>query len=234
MRDFLVNNGPALVWAITAFHALILVLALLGWFKTKQPLFLLLTLLCFGLCYDALIQALGTSLGEGELLKGLSRYRYVFHGALIPLLFPICAYALDFKKPWKIAVWAVTGVVIVLGVAEGFATVMIPEKTAGILRMASDKAATPGWAQGISYLLAFGTIIPVIIAGVAAWIKQKTPLLFPAGLLMFIFAGAGAGIKNPETGKADLIFLITMFGEVFLVLFFLLYARRKAKKSASN
>lgn len=227
MREFLLNNGPALAWAITAFHALILILALRGFCRTKQPLFLLLTLLCFGLCYDALIQALGASLGEGALLSGLSRWRYVFHGALIPLLFPICAYALDFKKPWKIAVWVLTGVIIVLGIAEGFATVMIPEKTAGILRMASDKNATPAWAQGISMLLAFGTIIPVILAGIAVWIKQKTPLLFLAGFLMFAFAALA-----PATGNMDLNFLITMFGEVFLVLFFLLYARRKAKSKA--
>ena len=72
-------------------------------------------------------------------------------------------------------------------------------------------------------LLAFGTIIPVILAGVAAWIKQKTPLLLLAGVLMFAFAALG-----PATGNLDLNFLITMFGEVFLVLFFLLYARRKA------
>ena len=226
MREFLLQSGPVLAWAIAAFHALILVLALRGFRKTRRPLFLLLALLCFGLCYDALIQALGTSLGEGGLLSGLSRFRYVFHGALIPLLFPICAYALDFKKPWKLAVWVLTGVVIALGIAEGFATVMIPEKTAGILRLASNKDATPGWATGVSYLLAFGTIIPVILAGIAVWIKQKTPLLLLAGLLMFVFAALG-----PATGNLDLNFLITMFGEVFLVLFFLLYARRKAKKS---
>ena len=229
MREFLVQNGPVLVWAITVFHALILALSLLGFCKTREPLFLLLCLLCFGLCYDALIQALGASLGEGAALTGLSRFRYVFHGALIPLLFPVCAYALDFKEPWKLAVWVLTGVVIVLGIAEGFATVMTPEQTAGILRLASDKDATPGWATAASMLVIFGTIIPVILAGIAAWIKQKTPLLFLAGFLMFLFAGAGAGIKNPKTGDADLIFLITMFGEVFLVLFLLLYARRKTK-----
>ena len=222
MRDFLVNNGPTLVWAITAFHALILILALLGWRKWRQPLFLLLALLCFGLCYDALIQALGANLGEGALLSGLSRWRYVFHGALIPLLFPICAYALNFKKPWKILVWVLTAVVIVLGVAEGFATQLVPENMAGVLRMKSGEG-TPAWAEGISMLLAFGTIIPVILAGIVVWIKQKTPLLFLAGFLMFAFAALG-----PATGNLDLNFLITMFGEVFLVLFFLLYARRKA------
>ena len=222
MREFLVQNGPVLVWAITVFHALILALSLLGFCKTREPLFLLLCLLCFGLCYDALIQALGASLGEGAALTGLSRFRYVFHGALIPLLFPICAYALDFKKPWKIAVWVLTGVVIALGIAEGFATQLVPESMAGILRMKSGDG-TPGWARGVSMLLAFGTIIPVILAGIAAWIRQKTPLLLLAGLLMFAFAALG-----PATGNLDLNFLITMFGEVFLVLFFLLYARRKA------
>lgn len=227
MREFLLNNGPILAWAITAFHALILVLALRGWFKTKEPLFLLLGLLCFGLCYDALIQALGTTLGEGSLLTGLSRWRFVFHGALIPLLFPICAYGLNFKKPWKIAVWVITGVIIALGIAEGFATVLMKEEMAGILRMKSNKDLTPAWAEGVSMLLAFGTIIPVILAGIAAWIKQKTPLLFLAGFLMFAFAALA-----PATGNMDLNFLVTMFGEVFLVLFFLLYARRKAKTKA--
>ena len=101
MRDFLLQNGPILAWTITAFHALILVLALRGFRKTREPLYLLLTLLCFGLCYDALIQALGTALGEGSALRYFSRFRFVFHGALIPLLFPICAYGLNFRKPWK-------------------------------------------------------------------------------------------------------------------------------------
>ena len=224
MRDFLLHTAPIWVWVIAAFHALILILALRDYRESRRPLFLLIALVAFGLCYDALIQALGTSLGEGSALRFLSRFRFVFHGALIPLLFPICAYALDFKKPWKIAVWVLTGIVIVLGIAEGFATQLVPEQMAGVLRMKSGEG-TPAWAEGISMLLAFGTIIPVILAGIVVWIKQKTPLLFLAGLLMFAFAALG-----PATGNMDLNFLITMFGEVFLALFFLLYARRKAKK----
>ena len=225
MRAFLLANGPGLAWAITAFHALILLLSIRGYGKSRRPLYLLLAFLSFGLCYDALIQALGTLLGEGSTLFTLSRFRYVFHGALIPLLFPICANALNFKKPWRIGVWVLTGIVMVLGIAQGFATVMIPEKMAGILRMASDKEATPAWAGGVSMLLAFGTILPVILAGIWVWIRQKTPLLFLAGFLMFAFAALG-----PASGNLDLNFLITMFGEVFLGLFFLLYANHKAKK----
>ena len=36
-----------------------------------------------------------------------------------------------------------------------------------------------------------------------------------------------AGQKNPATGKFDLIFFISMFGEVGMALFFLLYADKK-------
>lgn len=229
MRAFLLANGPGLTWAITVFHALILLLSIRGYGKSRQPLYLLLAFLSFGLCYDALIQALGTALGEGSALFFLSRFRYVFHGALIPLLFPICAYALNFKRPWRIAAWVLTGVVMVLGIAQGFATVMVPEKMAGILRMVSDKEATPAWAGGVSMLLAFGTILPVILAGIWVWIRQKTPLLFLAGFLMFAFAALG-----PASGNLDLNFLITMFGEVFLGLFFLLYAGQKTKKGNSK
>ncbi|MBR5093498.1 MAG: hypothetical protein IK095_00250 [Oscillospiraceae bacterium] len=227
MREILLSNGPVFVWAITAFHALMLALSIGAYVKTRRIGALLIALVAFGLFYDALIQALGAGLGEGSVLKGLSRFRFVFHGALIPLMFPICAYGLDLKKTWKIAVWVLTGVVIALGIAEGFATDLVPEQAAGILRMKSGEG-TPAWAEGVSMLLAFGTIIPVILAGIAIWIRQKTPLFFLAGLLMFVFAALA-----PATGNIDLNFLITMFGEVFLIGFFYLYERRKAARDAA-
>ena len=59
-----------------------------------------------------LASALGTVLPEGGLLKGLSQVRYISHGALIPLLLPICAYALGMKK---------TGKTVVTGPIEGAA-----------------------------------------------------------------------------------------------------------------
>ena len=228
MREILLSGGPVFAWAITLFHALMLALALRAWAGKKRTAHLLIALVAFGLFYDALIQALGAPIGEGTALKGLSRFRFVFHGALIPLMFPLCAEALNLKKPWKIAVWALTGIVIVLGIAEGFATELVPERMAGILRMKSGEG-TPAWAEGVSMLLAFGTIIPVILTGIWVWISQKTPLFFLAGLLMFVFAALG-----PATGNLDLNFLITMFGEVFLIGFFLLYERRRSARESAG
>ena len=222
MRELLLASCPVMLWVIAAIHLLFILLAWRGWKRTKEPLYLLTALVVLGLFYDALILACGTVLREGALLSALSRFRFVFHGALIPLLFAICAYALNFNKTWKTIVWVFTGVLIVLGIAEGFATVLSAQQVAGIVRYTSGDA-TPGWAQAVSSVLSYGTVVPLILAGIVVWIKQKTPALFLAGFLMFLFSALG-----PATGNFDLIFYISMFGEVCMALFFLLYARKKA------
>ena len=224
MRELLLVSCPAAIWLITAVQLLILVLALKGWREKKAPLYLLTALVAFGLFYDPLIIALGKALQASPLYLPLSQARFVFHGGLIPLLFPICACALDFKKPWKTVVWVLTGVIIALGLAEGFDTVLESVEVAGVIRCRSAET-TPGWANAVSMILSFGTVIPLMLAGIAVWIRQKTPLLFLSGFLMFLFSALG-----PATGNTDLIFYISMFGEVGMALCFLLYARFQAKK----
>lgn len=222
MRAFFLASCPLVVWLITAVQALVMVLAFRGWRAKKEPLFLLTALVALGLCYDALILSLGTVLPGGPTLTGLSRMRYVAHGALIPLLFPICAYALNFNKPWKTVVWVLTGLLIAAGIAEGFATALDLREVAGLTRYASGDA-TPAWAGAVSGILSYGAVVPLIIAGIVVWVKQKTPLLFLSGFLMFAFSALG-----PATGNFDLIFYISMFGEVCMALCFYFYAKRKA------
>lgn len=219
MRAFLIRICDFAVLPIAVIELVIMLLALKGSAKGKKPLHLLTALVAFGLFYDALIIALGST--DGTLFWYLSRLRYVFHGALIPLLFPICAYALDFNKTWKTIVWVFTGVLIVLGVAGGFATTLDTIYFASIFRYIPNDG-TPAWATAVSNVLSFGTVIPLIIAGVIVWVRQKTPALFLAGFLMFAFSALG-----PATGNFDLIFFISMFGEVCMALFFLLYAKAK-------
>ncbi len=222
MREFLLAACPILVWVFAAFHLFLMIVLFKNYARTKKMLYLLSGLVTFGLFYDALILALGTVLPEGKLLEGLSQVRYISHGGLIPLLLPICAYALNMKKTGKTIVWVITGILIALGLASGIATKMVPEHVA-LVRYACDKAATPGWAYTISSsVLAYGMVIPLVIAGIIVWIKQKTPLLFLSGFFMFAFSALG-----PATGNFDLIFFISMPGELLMVLFFYLYAKKK-------
>ncbi len=222
MRDALLAACPILVWVITALQALFMLLAFRGWSRKREPLYLLTALVALGLFYDALILSLGTVMQAGPALAALSRMRYVAHGALIPLLFPICAYALNFNKTWKSVVWVLTALLIAAGIAEGFATALDLREVAGLVRYASGDG-TPGWAKAVSGVLSYGAVVPLILAGIVVWVKQKTPLLFLSGFLMFAFSALG-----PASGNFDLIFFISMFGEVCMALCFLLYARRRA------
>ena len=220
MEDVLFASCPIMLWVITLAEIVFTALLFSRYAKTKNLIFLLSGLICVGLTYDALILALGSVMTEGALLLALSRLRYVFHGGLIPLIFLICAYALDFKGFWKKAAWVFTAVLIALGIADGCIRTIGAVEVAGICRYASVSA--PVWADIVNSLLTFGTVIPMMIAGVVVWVKQKTPHLFLSAFLMFLFSGLGAACL-------ELMFYISMYGELLMALFLYFYAQKKAK-----
>ena len=220
MRDFLMASCVPALWIISVFHIIFMVLLFRKYAKTKNILFLLSGILTFGLFYDAAILALGSVMQEGALLMGLSRMRYVLHGMLIPLIFALCAYALNAKGFWLKAVWVLTGILMARGIADGCVRTIGVETVAGVCRYASVTA--PAWAETVNSLLTFGTVIPLMIVGIVVWVKQKTPHLFLAGFLMFAFSGLGAACL-------ELMFYISMYGEVLMALFFFLYALKKEK-----
>ena len=221
MRDFLFASCPAALWIITAIHVAFMVLLFKKYRETKQKIFILTFDIAFGLFYDAFVLALGTVLPAGGLLLALSRLRYVFHGMLIPLIFVICAYALDAKGLAMKLVWIFTGVLIALGVADGCIRQIGVEVVAGVTRYASVSA--PAWAEIVNSLLTFGTVIPMMVVGVIVWVKQKTPHLFLSAFLMFAFSGLGAACL-------ELMFYISMYGEVLMTVFLYLYAQHKTRK----
>lgn len=220
MKALLFASCVPMLWVISAVELFFTVLLFSRYVKTKNLIFLLSGMICVGLTYDALVLAFGSFLTEGTALLALSRMRYVFHGGLIPLIFAICAYALNFKKVWKIVAWVFTGVLIVLGIADGCIREIGVQTVAGVCRYASVSA--PAWAEIVNSLLTFGTVIPMMIAGVVVWIKQKTPHLFLSAFLMFLFSGLGAACL-------ELMFYISMYGELLMALFLYFYALRKSK-----
>lgn len=205
MRAFILESCAALVWVMAAINLAFTVLLLRRYTGERSPILLCMGLIALGLFYDALVISLGGVL-EGPLLAALSRMRFVSHGGLIPLLFPICAYGLRAGKPVLTGVWIFTALVMAAGVAEGFATVLELSRVGGITRYVSAET-TPAWAETVGSLLSYGTVVPLIVCGVAVWIRDRTPTLFLSGFLMFAFSALG-----PATGNFDLIFFISMAG----------------------
>ena len=103
---------------------------------------------------------------------------------------------------------------------EAYIRVLGVETVAGVTRYVSVSA--PAWAEIVNSLLTFGTVIPLMIVGIVVWKKQKTPNLFLAGFLMFAFSGLGAACL-------ELMFYISMYGEVLMATFFYLYAVQRVK-----
>ena len=222
MRDFLLANGPVLT-AVLALGELLFGILLIREYKAApKPILLLMAAVSFALCYDAAVLACGSFLPE-SVLKPLSQVRFILHGACIPLLLPICAEALGWKGGVKKAVWCVTVLIMAGGFVSGLLTKLEPSSAAGISRYLSGEG-TPAFAERFLRILSYGTVVPLIVTGIIVWIKQKTPFLFLSGFLMFAFSALG-----PATGNFDLIFLIGMFGELFMVLFFWLYGKRSAE-----
>ena len=219
MRDFFIAICPTAIWFIVGAEALVAVMLFLQAKRHRQPVALWSGVLTIGLIMDAAIIGLGAVLPESTLIA-ISPARFIAHGLLIPLIFPICAYALKVKKPVIIVIWIVTGLLMIGGAAQALATVLEKQEIAGVVRLASG-TDTPKWADIISRVLSFGTVIPMMIAGMIVWIKQKNPHLFLSGFLMFAFSALG-----PATGNSDLIFFISMFGELLMVLFLYLYSRK--------
>jgi len=220
MRELLFASCPIMLWVISIIELFFTVLLFSRYAKSKNLIFLLSGLICVGLTYDALVLALGSFMAEGAVLLALSRMRYVLHGGLIPLIFVICAYALNFKGFWKTAAWILAAILIILGIADGCIRVIGTTTVAGICRYASVSA--PAWAEIVNSLLTFGTVIPMMIAGIVVWARQKTPHLFLSAFLMFAFSGLGAACL-------ELMFYISMYGELLMALFLYFYAMHKSK-----
>lgn len=222
MRDFLINFCPVIIAAIAVSEAVLTVLLFMIYVKKQQSIALIMAIVGAGLLFDAFVMGLGAFMPEG-ILRVLNRVRYVSHGLLIPMNIAICGYGMRWFDIKLKIVWSITAVLCILGCVAGSCRVLELRDFAGIIRyVAAD--TTPVWADKINRIISYGTVIPIILVGIYVWIKERTPTFFLAGALMFVFAMLG-----PITGNIDLIFLISMFGEVLMLLFFYLYAKQNAE-----
>ena len=224
MRDFLIGNGPLVVGALLLIEAAVLVALLREHKRAKAPMVLCMALVTAGLLFDGAVILLGRWLPEG-LLKVLSMGRYLFHGLCMPLLLMISVYALGLKGTAVKVFWTIAIVLMALGAVAGLMTNLQVVDFAGFVRC-TGADATPKWADKYLSVLSVAMVIPLILVGIWLTIKQKGLFLFLSGLFMFAFSALG-----PATGNTDLIFLIGMIGEALMVLFFLLHARKAAKKA---
>lgn len=216
MRDFFLNNSRTVIILVVLLEAFLEYLLVRLYNKSDKTMVLCLCLIDLGLLLDAVLILAGVD-------ATVSKIRFIAHGILLPLNLPVLGYAakLDDKK-MKI-IWAITAVIMVLGAAQGIMGKLEPVEFAGLRRYTQSKD-NAGWIRAVTGLLSFGVVIPQLIAGIYVWKKDRTPFLFLSAFSMYVFSVIG-----PATGNTDLLFVISMIGEVLMIVFYYLYAKGEVK-----
>ncbi|MEE0954913.1 MAG: hypothetical protein U0L49_03740 [Eubacterium sp.] len=220
MRDFLLANCRTLICVILIAEIILAVLFFRLYAREKKIMLLCLALIDLGLIIDAALIVAGVG-------PKVSVVRFVAHGVLLPLNLPVIGYACRFKERTMKVIWILTAVIMVLGCAQGFLGKLELVEFAGLSRYTQSKD-NAGWIRAVSGLLSFGVILPQLAGGIYAWIKQKNPFLFLSAFAMYAFTALA-----PATGNVDLLFFISMFGEVLMMLFYYIFVGQflKAEKN---
>lgn len=218
MRDFLIENGQLIAVAVAGVEALLMVILLILFCAKKKAAIFLMFLIALGITFDAAVTAFGTSFSD-TLLDVLSKGRYVAHGLLLPLTVTVCAYVLNWEYSIGMKIsWFLS---IVLGAGGGAAGWFRETKLtsfASITRYAPTDTS-PEWAEMVGKYLPIAMVVLLILTGLVTVIRKKNPCILLGGLCML-----GFSLLGPITHNTDLIFLISMFGEVLLLFFYMLYA----------
>lgn len=227
MREVLIANASIILWVVAALEAVIAIIFILRCIGLKtderRSFALLAFFLTLGLLFDTVVMLLGNVVSTSDLMI-FSRARFVLHGLLIPLLLPLGAFAMGWKRVPVVITWIVTLLLMAAGVYMGLNVVLEQQDMAGITRFAMSDA-TPQIAVTINTVLSFGTVIPLIVAGIVTMIRRRGPWVFLGGLAMFAFSAIG-----PATGNTDLIWLISALGELLMVFFFLMHVLQDETK----
>ncbi|MBQ1827221.1 MAG: hypothetical protein II126_04540 [Erysipelotrichaceae bacterium] len=230
MRDFLIRTMTLVLCAMTVFDAGSIFMMFRQYRESGKSVVPLLTgVICIGLFYDSLILALGGFMDFGNLLKTLSQLRYILHFVLIPLLFPLCAYALTNNRKIINGIWVLTAMLMAVGAVAGVK--MITEPIALGVNRYAQAAETAGWVNGLIQMLNIVPDFVIIGIGIYLMIRKKNPHLFLSGFMMLAFTMIGIFLgKDPSGDKSkSLMFYISMYGESLMVYFLYRYMKKEAE-----
>ncbi|NET67027.1 MAG: hypothetical protein F6K63_22605 [Moorea sp. SIO1G6] len=157
------------------------------WRRSTSLAMIVLPIVLASISYDNLVLAMGSLIGEGDLLKSLSMVRFLLHFLVVPL-FIVIAVELAHRAG---AVWANTIIVRVLSwvlalglggfeVATQFVGLeLVPVTFAGTLRYTVAEVSAPPIVTILVNLF-------VLLIGIGIWVRLKWPWLFVGTLVALI------------------------------------------------
>ena len=219
-REFFETIAMGSIIACTVLYALIFALSIREYLKMKRLVFILLMIECLGFIYDGIIMLIGKELSE-DTLKGTNIVRYILHGILVPILIIFTGYALQFRRDKLYINWVVSIIFMILGLVAAVCKKMSIEEEFGKIKRCGTTDDTPGWISPIDTLMNIGSVIYMLIAGIILLIVKREFFFFLSGLFMLIFSAIG-----PATGNADLNFLLSVYGEILMMIFLFVFFKK--------
>ena len=224
LRNILTAAGWIIVMVIALAELVLFFRLLKRYLYSKKFVCLDMAILTLGLFFDAAILSAGRFIGADTLLLALTKARLIVRTVVIPLILPICAYALDMKDSGKRVFWIITLLCMAAGVAAAVFTPLKTDDTAGIVRFCSSVGSAVTWHGLINQYLPLGILVIEIICGFVLIFKAKTLWFLLGGIL-----NVGIHVRCLYFGYQDLLFLIGLFGELLMILCFWLYTRKLKK-----
>lgn len=207
-------------------HAGLVLWCVYLWRAYRAPGALLVAMICAGLTYDNFIVSMGASIGIGPLLEGLSYPRFALHALLTPFMMIAATQIAQAggirwanRRNWKIFIWILVPVMIVVGVFESLAGIeLVPACFDGIVRYTANLSPSHFCYEGQELVKGGGPPIPSItgniitlIVGFALWRHNGWPWLMLGALVMFVAAGVPFSIFGMAPGNGGEVVLMVSF-----------------------
>lgn len=148
------------------------------WRQSRSLPMIVLPIVLASISYDNLILAMGSLIGEGELLETLSMVRFLLHYVVVPLFIVIgVEIAHRAGAGWANTAVRVLSWVIALGIAGVDVTThyigldLVPVRFADILRYTAANVIGPPITTIVVNLF-------MLLIGIGIWIRLKWPWLF--------------------------------------------------------
>jgi len=218
-REFFESIALPSIIVCTILYVVIFILSIREYLKLKRLVFILLLIQCVGFVYDGLIMLIGYSMSD-NVLKGFNIVRYILHGIMVPILIAFTGYALQFRRDKLYINWVITIIFIILGVAAAACTKLEIQEFGNIKRCGQHDD-TPRWVSSVDTVMNIGSVIYMLIAGIILFIIKREFFYFLSGLFMLIFSAIG-----PASGNADLNFLLSVYGEILMIIFLFVFFKK--------
>ena len=207
-------------------HACLFCWCMYLWRAYRTPGAPLVAMICAALTYDNFIISVGTTIGIGPLLEGLSWPRFALHALLTPFMMIAAtqiAQAGGIRwaegRRWKIFIWLLVAAMIVVGAFESLIGLeLVPACFDGIVRYTSNLSPSHFCYEGQEVVKGGGPPIPSIIGniitlvvGFALWRHNGWPWLMAGSLIMFVAAAVPFSIFGMAPGNGGEVVLMASY-----------------------